>query len=91
MAYYDSVASAVGDALAFVRQHSRLRLWYGAQEFQTEFSDWRTVARMFADGDETWAVVEEVVVGRLTRDDPKAVEAMARNTLIATAIAHVLA
>jgi hypothetical protein len=46
---------------------------------------------MFADGDEGSEVVEEVMVGRLTRDDPKAVEAMARNTLIATAIAHVMA
>jgi hypothetical protein len=36
---YDSIANAIDDALAIIRHHPHLRLWYNGQETQAEFAD----------------------------------------------------
>ncbi|MCB5177592.1 hypothetical protein [Microvirga lenta] len=63
------LAAAVDQALPIRAEHPHLRLRYNGEEIQAEFRDWRSFARMCAEWDGGWDLIERVAAGDLAYDD----------------------
>jgi hypothetical protein len=81
---------AIDTALAIKAQRPHLHLWYNGHEDLAEFSDWRSLARAFAEWNEDWDVVEQVATGVLAHDAPAVLEGADYIPLIAVAAAKVV-
>jgi hypothetical protein len=88
-AVYDTVIDAVDDALIIVRHHPHLKLWYNGLEVQAEFSDWRSLAALLSNTNETWEIVEEVAAGHRRPTDPSVSVVVADDQILAVAVERV--
>ena len=80
-----NLETAIDQALSLKAEHPHLRVWYNGEEMQAEFQDWRSFARMCAEWDRSWDLIEQVATGTLAYNDQKVLDCEEDCPLLVTA------